>query len=303
MASLFDPFLGAFEAFLKIQKGASHHTIRNYLSDLRQWAAHFCELGVDRFEFLNVEHIRGFLGAREYADPATLQRKLSALRTFLEYLASERHIDADLSRTIPSPKQIKKLPHVLNEEQAAMLVNVHESEQLQLAKNQVRNQAIFEVLYCCGLRASELVALDWEHISWASCQIHVRNGKGGKDRIIPLLGTARDALMKLKDESPLVGPIFRNPRGGRLSTRSVQNIVVRRAHLLDLPQHTTPHTLRHSFATHLLSNGANLRAIQELLGHSSLTTTQRYTHLDQKALCEEYDRTHPLAKPLAKPEK
>ena len=149
------------------------------------------------------------------------------------------------------------------------------------------------------MRASEAAALDWEDISWNEIQLRVRHGKGDKGRVVPLLPTVVEALRKLLELTPelTTGPILKNFRGTRLSTRSIQKIITLRARQLGLPQHTTPHTLRHSFATHLLSNGANLRAIQELLGHSSLSVTQRYTHLDQKALCEEYDRSHPLAKP------
>lgn len=296
MADPIAAFIKHFEAFLKIQKGASSHTIRNYLSDLAQWGSHFSKEQVGRLGDLTPDHVRSFLGARSDADPSTLQRKLSALRSFLEYMQDQGHLESDVSAAVPSPKRRRKLPHVLNEEQAATLVAEPEEPKPQTA----RDQALFEVLYCCGLRASEAAGLDWEDITWAASELKVRNGKGGKERIVPLVDAAKDALQALKREGDASGPVFLNRAGTRLSTRSIQKIIVRRARMLDLPQHTTPHTLRHSFATHLLSNGANLRAIQELLGHASLSTTQRYTHLDQKALCEEYDRTHPLAKPAIK---
>ncbi len=294
MTRLIAPYLETFESYLKIQKGASTHTVRGYLSDLRQWDEHFSTAGVTAFEGLNSDHVRGFLGARDDCEPATLQRKLAALRTFLEFLTREKIVQADVSRNIPSPKRRRKLPRVLNEEQAATLAATPQA----LTRFLRRDQVLLEILYCCGLRASEAAALDWQDISWSEAQLCVRLGKGGKGRVVPLLPSALVALQNLRDENPgdLTGPILRNFRGTRLSTRWIQKIIVLRARQLGLPQHTTPHTLRHSFATHLLSNGANLRAIQELLGHSSLSTTQRYTHLDQKALCEEYDRSHPLAK-------
>lgn len=282
-----------FEAYLALEKSASPHTIRNYLSDLRQWDVHFTKQGLKSLEELQADDIRVFLGVDEKLSSATLQRKLASLRTFLEYLKKEKILSHDVSRAVPAPKARRKLPRVLNEEQAAAVVRGVRDE-----KENPRDNVLVEILYCCGLRASEAAALDWNDISWSEQQLRVRRGKGGKERIVPLIEAVSEVLKKLKDEqkNPVDGPVLRNYKGDRLSTRSIQKIVVKRATQLGLAAGATPHTLRHSFATHLLSNGADLRAIQELLGHSSLSTTQRYTHLDQKALCEEYDRTHPLAK-------
>lgn len=292
-----------FEAFLRIERGASPHTLRNYLSDLKQWDAHFVTAGVGSPQHIEADHIRQFLGADITSSPATLQRKLASLRAFLEYLQKEKIVSTDVSKLVPAPKSRKKLPRVLNQEQAAELTTA--SDQDLENESATRDLTLLDLLYCCGLRAAEAAALDWPDISWSEKQLRVRSGKGGKDRVVPLLPAVSDALRKLRTEQgePTQGPILRNYRGTRLSTRSIQKIIVARAKQLGLPQRTTPHTLRHSFATHLLSNGANLRAIQELLGHASLSTTQRYTHLDQKALCEEYDRTHPLAKATVKSEK
>ena len=289
--------LESFEIFLRVECGASPHTIRNYRSDIQQWIKHLKVTHVLSLEKLEVDHIRSFLGSREHASPATLQRKLSALRTFLKYLQREGKISVDVASAVPMPKPRRKLPRVLNEEQSVILVGKDLS---------ARDQALLEILYCCGLRASEAAGLDWEDISWTQAQCRVRKGKGDKERMVPLIDSVIKALMKLKSESGVSsGAVLRNFRDGRISTRSIQTIVTTRAKMLGLPSKTTPHTLRHAFATHLLSNGANLRAIQELLGHSSLSTTQLYTHLDQKTLCEEYDRSHPLAnaKPLLKPSK
>lgn len=301
MAASIAFYLRGFEEFLRVQRGASTHTLRNYLSDLDQWDRHLRDCGVEDIAAITADHARSFLGARAKAEPATLQRKLAALRTFLEYLQREGVVSVDATRAIPSPKQRKKLPHVLNEEQAGTLA----TKPGKPSRQQVRDQALLEVLYCCGLRASETVGLDWEDLSFNQCQLRVRHGKGSKERIVPMLPSLIEALRMLRKEQgdPSHGPIFRNNRGGRLTTRSIQNIVAARSLEQGLASRATPHTLRHSFATHLLQNGANLRAIQELLGHSSLSTTQRYTHLDQKALCEEYDRSHPLAVPLVKPSK
>ncbi|MBI3543429.1 MAG: tyrosine recombinase XerC [Deltaproteobacteria bacterium] len=293
MADVVAAHLAKFADHLRVGKGASPHTVRNYLSDLRQWAAHFKQLGVPSLSALTAEHVRAFLGARDDAEATTLQRKLAALRTFLEFVALEGLVDRDVSKAIPSPKRRRKLPRVLTEEQAAVLT----AEVVDDA-TPARDQALLEVLYCCGLRAAETAGLDWSDVDWAQSQLKVRQGKGGKDRIVPLIASVAEALKKLQAEGggAAAGPVFRNFRGTRLTTRSIQKIVVAQASLRGLEGQATPHTLRHSFATHLLGNGANLRAIQELLGHSSLSTTQRYTHLDQKALCDEYDRSHPLAK-------
>ena len=292
MAGAIRKYIERFEAYLVVEKSASPHTIRNYLSDLEQWDTYFAKHGPESLEALHADDIRAFLGADAKLSSATLQRKLAALRTFLEYLKKEKILAADVSRAVPAPKARRKLPRVLNEEQAAAVVKGTQE------KENLRDTALVEILYCCGLRASEAAALNWNDISWSEQQLRVKRGKGGKERIVPLIETVSEVLRKLKDEygDASDGPVLRNYKGDRLSTRSIQKIVVKRATQLGLPAGATPHTLRHSFATHLLSNGADLRAIQELLGHSSLSTTQRYTHLDQKALCEEYDRTHPLAK-------
>jgi integrase/recombinase XerC len=296
--------LPVFERFLRVEMGASPHTIRNYLSDLEQWLESFKQQGVKRVSELTTENIRVFLDSRENADPATLQRKLSALRTFLDFLRDQNRLGREARFLVPTPKRRVKLPRVLNEEQAAILVSNEESTQGASLRTSVRDQALFEILYGCGLRASEAAGLDWEDISWSEMRLRVRRGKGGKERLIPLLPKVAEALRALMTQDKIKsGAVLRNYQGTRLSTRSIQKIVVARSKLLGLPENTTPHTLRHSFATHLLSNGANLRAIQELLGHSNISTTQRYTHLDQKALAEEYDRAHPLVKRLAKPEK
>lgn len=285
-------FIERFEIFLRSERGASKHTIRNYLSDLHQWEAHFRAQGTRGLDGVTADHIRSFLASRAQADPATLQRKLSALRTFLEFLQREKLLDNDVAAQVPSPKLRRKLPAILNEEQAATMLATPAGIPANL-----RDAALFELLYGCGLRASEAAALNWQDISWSDKTLRVRSGKGAKERLIPLLPNVIIALKTLRETLPVAaGPVLRNATvGTRLSTRSIQTIVVNRAKLLGFSQHATPHTLRHSFATHLLSNGANLRVIQELLGHASLSTTQRYTHLDQKALSEEYDRTHPLA--------
>ncbi len=287
----------AFARYLRVESGASDHTVRNYLSDLAQWDIGFAAQGVGVPSEIRTEHVRQSLDARmsgrRALSASSIQRKLAALRTFLGFLAENGLIEKDVSRAVPAPKVQKKLPVVLNEEQAALLVDGTMTVPLS-----TRDRALLDLLYTCGLRVSEAANLDWSDIHWSSSRLMVRSGKGGKDRVIPILTGTKTLLWKFKEASSLATcpAIFRSSRGLRMSTRAIYNLVRKKALKLGIPVHATPHTLRHSFATHLLTNGANLRAIQELLGHASLSTTQRYTHLDIKTLCEEYDRAHPLAR-------
>ncbi len=297
--------LEAFCRYLEVQKGASLHTIRNYQSDLLQWDGHLRVHKVTAVQQCTAVHLREFLRKNFHLEASTLQRKLASLRSYFKFLEKEEFITTNISKHIPTPKIRKKLPRVLNEEQAMGLFEMPEplspanSTQYNGFSLSLRDLIVFEMLYSCGLRAFEVSLLNWEDILWSQNLLRILKGKGGKQRLIPLLPTVLAALKQHQEkENHTSGPVIRNHRNTRLSTRSIQKIVVKRAQLLGIPSHTTPHTLRHSFATHLLSNGANLRAIQELLGHSSLSTTQKYTHLSQKTLCEEYDRAHPLAQSL-----
>lgn len=297
MGSPLSGHFAAFERYLRVERGASDHTVRNYLSDLAQWDSGFIVQGLGSPSEIQTEHVRQSLNAlmsgRRALSAESIQRKLAALRSFLGFLTEIGVVEKDASKTVPTPKARKKLPVVLSEEQAALLV-----EGTARAPLSTRDRALFELLYASGLRVSEAAKLDWSDIQWPSSQLMVRAGKGGKDRIVPILDGTRNILWMLKETSASAEcpAIFRNSRGARLSTRAIHKIVSRKALALGIPTRATPHTLRHSFATHLLANGANLRAIQELLGHASLSTTQRYTHLDIKTLCEEYDRAHPLAR-------
>ena len=278
-----------FEVFLRTERGASAHTIRAYSSDLNQWVAHFELLGHAEAGQVSTDDIRVFLSERQQNDPATLQRKLSALRTFFEYLQKMGIVSTDLASRVPSPKAKAHLPVVLKTYEASGVLD-QSSTSLR-----PRDRAILTVLYGCGLRASELVQLDWQDVVWGSSELRIRRGKGGKERVVPMIHEVEQALRAIAIPSA-AGPVFQNAKGGRLTSRSVQTIVKSAVVRAGVSSDASPHTLRHSYATHLLSEGANLRAIQELLGHSSLSTTQKYTHLDIRALTEEYDRTHPLAK-------
>ena len=293
MPNLFDKWIPRFETHLKVEVSASPHTIRNYLSDLRQWEQY---LGSSSSAEFTPDSVRRALGELSKGrEGATLQRKLAALRAFLNFLSNEGGLAEGAIPNLPSPKANKPLPRVLNEEQAGELV-----AQKDLPRA-TRDQALLELLYGTGLRASEAAALNWQDVRWAAREIRVEHGKGGKQRIVPMLASVAEILkaVQLEQRQPHEGAVFRNQAGGRLTTRSMQSIVARAAQGAGIAG-TSPHTLRHSFATHILSNGGNLRAIQELLGHASVSTTQKYTHIDPKALAEAYDSAHPLAAPKKK---
>ena len=260
-----------FAAYLEAERRASVHTRRAYLADLAQYGAFLAEQG-----------------AQIVPSSPTLVR---------EGLAP-----GNPARAVSSPRRPKRLPEVLPEEEVAALVEAPPALAGPLA---LRDRAFLELLYASGLRVSELTGLDVDHVDLAQGLVRVL-GKRRKERIVPFGTSAADALRRwLEEGRPVLAAenpraagraMFLNHRGGRLTARSVARRITRWVLAAGLPRHVHPHVLRHSFATHLLGNGADLRGIQELLGHASLSTTQRYTHLDWKRLAEVYDRAHPRAK-------
>ena len=296
------PELQKFAAHLAGERRVSAHTSKAYLTDLAQYEAYLAARGLSLVPS-STAAVRGFIAQASGAcGPVALGRKLSALRTFYKFLVREGLASANPARAVASPKRPKRLPEVLPEEEVAALV---ESQRLGVPL-ELRDRAFLELLYASGLRVSELTGLDLEHLDLAGGLVRVL-GKRQKERVVPVGSAARAALARwLEEGRPVLaagpdGPrgrraVFLNYRGGRLSQRSVARRLGRAVLASGLPRHVHPHVLRHCFATHLLGNGADLRAIQELLGHASLSTTQRYTHLDWKRLAEVYDRSHPRAK-------
>jgi integrase/recombinase XerC len=296
------PEIQRFAAHLASERRGSPHTSRAYLADLAQYAAYLSEAGVPLVPS-SPAAVRGFLARSAGAcGPVSLGRKLSALRSFYHFLVREGLAPGNPARGVASPRRPRRLPEVLPEEEVAALV---EAPKL-AAPLELRDRAFLELLYASGLRVSELTALDVGDVDLAEGLVRVL-GKRRKERIVPVGSRAREALRRWLDEGrPLLraGPdaaaaphaLFVNYRGGRLSPRSVARRLDRAVLASGLPRHVHPHVLRHCFATHLLGNGADLRAIQELLGHASLSTTQRYTHLDWKRLAAVYDRAHPRAR-------
>ena len=291
--------VAAFLRHLERERNVSAHTLRAYTSDLEQFADHLrAELGRDP-EPREIDHllIRAFLARlhRGGVKKISAARKLAALRTFFRFLAREGLVVKNPARALLSPRREKRIPHHLEPEEMERLLAYDEDGARPTA---VRGRAILELLYATGVRCSELVGLDLEHLDMESRMIRVL-GKGQKERIVPFgrfAATALEAYLPVRlSFKPRTGAVFLNARGGRLTDRSVRALVSRRVREIALAKGLTPHGLRHSFATHLLQRGADLRAIQELLGHASLTTTQRYTHVDTRQMLETYRKTHPRA--------
>ena len=295
-----DAAVRSFLTYLEVERGASPHTLRNYDLDLRQFLdflgpAHQGTLpspsGVDVFA------VRSFLASRagQGDTKATRGRKLATLRSLFKYLAREGIVARSPAAAVATPRKDQKLPHVLTADDATRLMEDEPSAR----PRSLRDQALLETLYSTGARVAEVVGLNVDDLNLRE-GIATVMGKGRKERLVPL---GRQAVAALKaymatyrpraSQSP--GPLFRNRRGGRLTTRSVERIV--RTYSGSIPNFPTisPHALRHSFATHMLDGGADLRAIQELLGHASLSTTQRYTHVAMDRLMEAYDKAHPRA--------
>ena len=305
--------LQSFLEYLELNRNASRHTLLAYRGDLTQYLASVKkQTGRSvRPSDLNHETVRAFLGElyRQGTAGSSSARKLAAIRSFARYLRREGLLDRDPGALIASPRLVRRIPaHLDIDEVRALLEAPDRSKPLGR-----RDHAILELFYASGLRLSELVSLDLEDINLSSRLLRVL-GKGAKERIVPFNRTAAGAVrLYLKDRQGLRrsastsgrqeqalpdatgDPLFVNYRGGRLTTRSVDRLVRRYVTQSSTKLGISPHALRHSFATHLLERGADLRAIQELLGHSRITTTQRYTHVNAAQLTQLYRKTHPRA--------
>lgn len=282
-----------FIRHLRDEKNVSLHTERNYHSDLIQFSDFLGNANPAR---VTHQDIRTFLGhlIDLKMKKSSLARKLSAVRAFFKYLHREGLVPGNPARLVATPKQDRRLPAVLTVDDALRLMHAPASPD----SAELRDRAVLETLYSTGIRASELVGIDQADIDRQGRLVRIR-GKGRKERIVPIGQKALDAIdaygMK-KRGTANDKAVFSGPSGKRLTARTVQRILDNYRKKLGLSQKASPHTLRHSFATHLLESGADLRAIQELLGHASLSTTQRYTHVDLDALMATYDRAHPRAK-------
>jgi integrase/recombinase XerC len=292
--------LREFLDYIRLNRNASAHTVAAYESDLSQFLA-FAAEERDRSDALEPKHldldlIRGFLAElyRQGQARASVARKVSALRTFVRYLRREGWIDSDPAALAVAPKREQKVPAHLSVDEMSQLLDAPDAS-TPLGR---RDRAILELFYASGIRLSELVALDLEDVDLPGRMVRVM-GKGRKERIVPFNQKAAAAIRAwLKDRVALArgDALFVNARGGRLTGRSVQRLVARYVSSCSTRFGISPHALRHSFATHLLQAGADLRAIQELLGHVSLSTTQRYTHVNVAQLLDVYRKAHPRAR-------
>ena len=297
------PEVEAFAATLKKASRAADNTVVNYRRDLLAFRSFLLDRAatvgrrVDEIDLAQVtaDHIRSYLAElmKKGQARATVQRRLSAIKAFFRYRETSL-AEPSPARSIRSPKNMRGLPSILQQDEVRRLIEVAPDDTSRAA---ARDRAIFETLYSAGLRVSELVGLNWRDIDEELGMVMVRAGKGNKDRLVPLGEPALDALKKWKTAMPVAwehdGPVITNLRGGRLTTRSVEMILQKRIEAAGLSTGVTPHGLRHSFATHMLGNGADLRSIQEMLGHASLATTQRYTHVSVNHLKEVYRRAFP----------
>lgn len=291
---------------LRGERNVSPHTLRNYLSDLVQFSQFLMERklcldadGMVDVRKVDIHVVRTYLAAlTRNRKKSSMGRKLAALKGFFRYLVTTRHLEKDPLRLIHSPKQEKPLPKFLSVDDVFQLLGAIEVNNALDA----RDRAILEVFYSTGIRASELVGLNWSDVDFQLGIVRVV-GKGSKERIVPIgdvaLQTLRDYSQEVRKKwkLPCSGetPVFLNHRGARITTRSVARLLEKHLRQAGIAVKMGPHGLRHSFATHLLNSGADLRVIQELLGHASLSTTQRYTHLNLDQLTAVYDKAHPRA--------
>ncbi len=299
MQNLVDEYL----AHLSLERGASPHTLDAYRRDLGEYSGALSGRGVDSPDLVTREDITSFVATlrRRGLAPASVERKVAAIKGFHKFLVREGITQNHPSARLPLPKVPERLPDVISIDQADDLL----SQPYPPTPTGLRDRAVLEVLYGCGLRASELAALETTDVDANAGLLRVL-GKGSKERIVPIGGMASHALAAylaqgrrfflLKSGSKgTTDAVFLNARGGRLSRQSVFSIVKRYGASVGL-EGLHPHTLRHSFATHMLEGGADLRALQEMLGHSDISTTQIYTHVDMRHIREEYLSTHPRAR-------
>jgi integrase/recombinase XerC len=285
---------------LRLQN-ASPHTVRNYATDLQQFADYFSPPGGHppgpaEFTVLQMREWLGDLYQRRLS-PVSVRRKLAAVRSLFQFLAKDGSVPTNVARLVKTPKAPQRLPAVPTAEQTNDLINAVAEDRLERPFPE-RDRLIFELLYGCGLRISELVGLDLDDFDAREQWIRVR-GKGRKERQVPYGSTAAAALEKylaVRSAKPKERGLLLNRLGTRLSDRGARGIVKLYARLISGDASMHPHSLRHAFATHLLSDGADLRAIQELLGHARLATTQKYTQVSLTDLMAVYDRSHPKAK-------
>lgn len=304
-------YLNLFQSHLEDERQVSPHTVRNYLSDLRQFLeiveatrgegaaplSHPQQIDAGTIRtYLQILHQRG-------VEARTLGRKLASMRSFLQFMERRGHVSSNAARAVRTPKAQRPLPNTLPIDHVFALLDTPQEPNPEAAAlwMQQRDQAILELFYASGVRVSELAALDVQSIDLAAGAMRVL-GKGNRERQVFFGKTAAQALRHYLEAREVSGlgqsepALFLNRHGHRLSTRGVQLLIKKHCRRTGISSRTSPHTLRHAFATHLLDNGADLRSIQELLGHQQLSTTQKYTHVSVDRMLDVYDQAHPRAR-------
>lgn len=297
--------LKKYEEYLKHEKDASEHTVKNYMADLYQFAgymqknhANIANAGKSGLTKIDHNIVRAYLSTLfGKNNPASIARKLASLRSFFKYWIKEGVLSANPAKDVATPKVPKRLPKFLTVDEVATLLNSPTNTDILT----LRDKAMMEVMYASGLRVSELVGLDTDHVSLSEGVVKVL-GKGRKERVVPIGQKAQTAVSnyftrreELLDKSHPSKAVFLNRQGDRITPRSVERMVQKYLRVSGIQKEVTPHVLRHSFATHMLNSGADLRGIQELLGHTSLSTTQKYTHVSVDKLMDVYEKSHPKA--------
>ncbi len=297
-----DSAVREFGTHIEIERNLSAHTKRNYLSDLHQFREFLLKEGIDTLDHIDQITIRAFLASlyRKRVKKVTIARKVASIKAFFKYLLREGHVSLNPAEMIQIPKADKYLPVFLSVDEIFDLLGVDFKEDVL----GLRDRAMLELFYSAGMRVSELTGLNIPDIDTVRGLVKIR-GKGKKERIVPVGGPAinaiqgylekREELVRDKDERYLEACLFLNRLGARLTDRSVRRILDKYVLMSGIRKKISPHVLRHTFATHLLDAGADLRVIQEMLGHESLSTTQKYTSVSVSKLMDVYDKSHPRA--------
>ena len=296
-AASLDEWIGRFCRHLGDERGLSIHTVKGYRRDLEVFAGYVASMRIAQWTAVDAGGVRGYVAWRHRRSVGgrSIQRGLSALRTFFDYCMREAVMDRNPARAVSAPKASRRLPNALDTDRVGALVELDGEDPLSL-----RDRAMLELTYSSGLRLSELCALAVADVDLEGGLVKVL-GKGRKARVVPVGRHARDAVrrwlaVRAELASPGESALFVSRRGRRISARAVQARFAGRARERGIGVHVNPHMLRHSFATHLLESSGDLRAVQELLGHADIGTTQVYTHLDFQHLAAVYDRAHPRAR-------
>ncbi|WP_318439927.1 tyrosine recombinase XerC [Photobacterium leiognathi] len=293
--------LERFYEYLRSERELSLHTQQNYKRQLTRIAEQLVELKVESWQQVDAGWVRQIAskGMRDGLKASSLAMRLSALRSFFDFLVHQNVLKANPAKGVAAPRKSRPLPKNLDVDEMNQLLDVNEDDPLA-----IRDRAMMELMYGAGLRLSELVGIDLRNISLSKGDLRVI-GKGDKERIVPFSGLAREWVakwLKLRDSIAQANEqaLFVSKLGHRISTRNVQKRMAEWGQKQAVSSHINPHKLRHSFATHMLESSGDLRAVQELLGHANLSTTQIYTHLDFQHLAKVYDEAHPRAKKRSK---